>query len=62
MVTKKKSKMSNFVKNAKRVLKLTRKPSREEFMTTFKITGLGVLAIGLIGFIIVALKHLLSAL
>lgn len=35
-----------------RILKLTRKPTREEFMTIAKVAGAGILLIGLIGFII----------
>ncbi len=35
-----------------RVLKLTRKPSREEFTIIAKVAGAGILLIGLIGFII----------
>jgi protein transport protein SEC61 subunit gamma-like protein len=35
-----------------RVLKLTKKPSREEFLTIAKVAGLGILAIGMMGFLI----------
>ncbi len=35
-----------------RVLKLTRKPTREEFTTIAKVAGAGILLVGLIGFII----------
>ncbi len=35
-----------------RVLKLTRKPSREEFSVIAKVAGAGILLIGFIGFII----------
>jgi protein transport protein SEC61 subunit gamma-like protein len=35
-----------------RVLKLTRKPTREEFTVIAKVAGAGILLIGLIGFII----------
>jgi len=35
-----------------RVLKLTRKPSREEFTIIAKVAGAGILLIGFIGFII----------
>jgi protein transport protein SEC61 subunit gamma-like protein len=35
-----------------RVLKLTKKPSREEFITIAKVAGLGILAIGMMGFLI----------
>ena len=35
-----------------RVLKLTKKPSREEFSVIAKVAGAGILLIGFIGFII----------
>ena len=35
-----------------RVLKLTRKPTREEFTIIAKVAGAGILLIGFIGFII----------
>ena len=35
-----------------RVLKLTRKPSREEFTVIAKVAGAGILLIGFIGFLI----------
>jgi len=34
-----------------RVLKITKTPSREEFNIAFKITGIGMLLIGAIGFL-----------
>lgn len=39
-----------------RVLRVTKKPTAEEFKTIVKISGLGILLIGLIGFIIQMLK------
>jgi protein transport protein SEC61 subunit gamma-like protein len=38
-----------------RVLKLTKKPSREEFLTIAKVAGLGILVIGFLGFLIYVL-------
>ena len=35
-----------------RVLKLTRKPSREEFSVIAKVAGAGILLVGFIGFFI----------
>jgi protein transport protein SEC61 subunit gamma-like protein len=35
-----------------RVIKLSRKPRREEFVTIAKITGLGMIVVGIIGFLI----------
>jgi len=42
-----------------RVLKLTKKPSREEFLTIAKVAGAGILAVGAIGFVIYVLLSML---
>ncbi|HEY9205527.1 MAG TPA: protein translocase SEC61 complex subunit gamma [Candidatus Methanoperedens sp.] len=42
-----------------RVLKLTRKPSREEFTVIAKVAGAGILLIGFIGFVIYLLISVL---
>lgn len=34
-----------------RILKLARKPSRKEFLTIAKVAALGIIAIGILGFI-----------
>ena len=47
---------SNKFQHYKRVVKVTKKPSKDEFWTTVKVTGLGILLIGLIGFLILTLK------
>ena len=36
----------------KRVLGITKKPSRQEFSASAKITGIGMLMIGFVGFLI----------
>lgn len=51
-------KLKNFVKECTRVLKITKKPTKEEFKTISKVSGLGILIIGLIGFIV----HLIDVL
>jgi len=43
----------------RRILRLTRKPKQSEFNETAKITGLGIIIIGSIGFIIFILARLL---
>jgi len=40
------------IKQYIRILKLTRKPSNEEFFTISKVAGAGILLIGVIGFMI----------
>lgn len=41
-----------FIDEAIRVLKLTRKPRKDEFIMVSKITGLGMIVIGAIGVLI----------
>ncbi len=40
------------IKSWDRVLKLSRKPRREEFIAITKVTGLGAIVVGVIGFAI----------
>ena len=42
-----------------RVLRITKKPTAEEFKTTFKVSGIGMLIIGLVGFVVILIKELL---
>ena len=48
-----------FVKECWRVLRITKKPNKTEFITIVKASGLGMLIIGLIGFIIQMIRVLL---
>ncbi len=45
-------KAKEFIRQCRRVLMVATKPDLEEFKTSVKITGLGFLVIGIIGFII----------
>lgn len=45
-------KLKDFWIQCRRVLRVTKKPTKEEFITIVKVSGLGILAIGLIGFIL----------
>ena len=51
-------KLKNFINESVRVFKITKKPSSEEFKTTIKVTAIGTLIIGFIGFLV----HLISQL
>ena len=44
-------KFKTFIVECKRVLLVTKKPSKEEFKAVVKVTGVGTLIIGAIGFI-----------
>ncbi|MBD3208836.1 protein translocase SEC61 complex subunit gamma [Candidatus Woesearchaeota archaeon] len=41
-----------FYKESLRVFRITKKPDKVEFKTVVKVSGLGILVIGLIGFIV----------
>lgn len=47
-----KYKVKSFIGECLRVLKVTKKPDATEFKTIVKVSGLGILIIGLIGFIV----------
>jgi len=48
-----------FYRECLRVFKITKKPNREEFTTIVKISGVGILIIGAIGFLIHLVDQLL---
>ena len=53
--------MKQLVEKIRRVLLVSSKPDKDEFMQSFKITGIGLLLIGVIGFIIFLIVNLLTA-
>jgi protein transport protein SEC61 subunit gamma-like protein len=54
--------LKNTFANYKRVVDIARKPEREEFISSAKITGTGIALIGAIGFIIFLLYFLIRLL
>ena len=54
-----KAKARRFAMECWRVLKVTKKPTKDEFKTIVKVSGLGILLIGLIGFLIQMIRQLL---
>ena len=46
------SKLKSFTIQSKRVLKITKKPSKEEFKVIVKVSGIGIAVIGFLGFTI----------
>ncbi len=44
--------IKSFVNQCKRVLMITRRPSKDEFIMVSKVTGLGICLLGTIGFAI----------
>ncbi len=51
---------NKFIKDAKRVLKVARKPDKNEYLDLAKVSALGVLVVGGIGYIIVCLGALIG--
>jgi protein transport protein SEC61 subunit gamma-like protein len=50
------TRMKSFMYECVHVLKVTKRPDRKEFSVIVKVSGLGMLIIGLIGFTIQMLK------
>lgn len=46
-----KNSLKSFISQCKRVLLVASKPTKEEFKQASKITGIGILILGLIGFL-----------
>jgi len=53
------TKFKEFTKECRRVLKVTKKPTNEEFKTIVKASGLGMAIIGAIGFLVQLTKELI---
>jgi protein transport protein SEC61 subunit gamma-like protein len=53
------SKFKRFLVQSKRVLYVTKKPTSFEFKTIVKVSGLGIIIIGLIGFIITMIRQIM---
>lgn len=51
-----KGRIRSFVSNAIRVLKLAKKPKMDDFTFVAKVTGLGILLIGALGYVIESLR------
>ena len=51
-------KIKGFINECMRVLRVTKKPDKTEFLTIVRASGLGILIIGLVGFLIQMVKVL----
>ncbi|HIH61516.1 MAG TPA: protein translocase SEC61 complex subunit gamma [Methanobacteriales archaeon] len=49
-----------FIEKSRRVLKVSKKPDREEYFTVAKVTGIGIIIIGVIGLIITLMTQILG--
>ncbi len=54
-----KYKVKRYVRECIRVVKITKKPTNFEFKAIVKVSGLGILAIGFLGFLFTMTKELL---
>ncbi|MBR9705585.1 protein translocase SEC61 complex subunit gamma [Candidatus Pacearchaeota archaeon] len=52
-------KFRRFIQESIRVLKVTKKPDKTEYTTIVKMSGLGMIIIGMVGFTISMLKILI---
>jgi protein transport protein SEC61 subunit gamma-like protein len=52
--------LREFFHECKRVWRVARKPDKSEYLTIAKVTGLGILLVGFVGFIIMIVAHLLG--
>ncbi len=55
------TRLKSFLLQTKRVMQVTRKPTPQEFRMIAKVTGLGIAAIGALGFLLQIAKELLGA-
>lgn len=52
-------KLSSFIVECKRVLRVTKKPDSDEYKTIVKVAGLGILLIGAVGFLLFIFKEMI---
>jgi protein transport protein SEC61 subunit gamma-like protein len=50
----------NYITECVRVLRITKKPTNEEFKAVIKVSSLGILLIGAIGFVIQLIYNLIA--
>ena len=55
-----KSGFDDFIKQCKRVIRVSKKPDKEEYVDFVKVTALGILVIGAVGFVIVIISQLIG--
>lgn len=51
---------AQFIRQCRRVLQVSKKPDKEEFLNVAKITGIGIIIIGAIGFVISLIAQILK--
>jgi protein transport protein SEC61 subunit gamma and related proteins len=54
------SKFSEFLKASKRILLISKKPSSKEYWIMVKIVGIGIVVIGVLGYLIRLIMNIIS--
>jgi len=54
------NKLSNFYSQCVRVWQITKKPNKDEYIATVKVSLMGVFVIGMLGFIIFLVKQYIT--
>ena len=52
--------INRFFKRCKRVLRVAKKPNREEYFNFSKVTAIGIVIIGVIGFAVILISQLVG--
>lgn len=52
-------KVKRFIKEAVRVIRITKKPGMEEYKSLVKVTGMGIAILGALGFVIFMARQVL---
>ncbi|WP_409199944.1 protein translocase SEC61 complex subunit gamma [Methanobrevibacter sp. DSM 116169] len=55
-----KEELDKLIKDCKRVLRISKKPDKEEYVAFAKVTAIGMVIIGAIGFVIVLIGQLIG--
>ncbi len=52
--------MRKFFQNCRRVLQVAKKPDKNEYLQVAKITGLGILLVGFVGFVVMFVSYIIQ--
>ncbi len=52
--------MRKFLQNCRRTLQIAKKPDKSEYLQVAKITGLGILLVGFVGFVIMFVSYIIT--
>lgn len=52
--------LKDFLANCKRLFQVARKPDQDEYLQVAKITGLGILLIGGVGFVVMLMSYFIQ--